>query len=215
MPSKDSLVIYARSVATSYGTMSNESKWELLKDIYDKALEVPPDWTKKGPTGTNWDAIKAGRWLRKNGVPGGTNVPLEGIAWCGIFATYCLQAIGVPVKWRVNKGITPLANDKENPSNYLKLHPGYFEADTIGPGDICVKGTNQHHFIVHRRVGNMLHSYDGNLAGQNIGEAKPSDVDELKSKIKAQAEAERKMTPEQLQAANNSSKFSFYFYRLL
>ena len=164
MPSRDTLIIYARSIAANYVGAQNGSvqSWETLQAIYQDAMESPPDWTHNVGKGTNLDAIKAGRWLRKDGTPGGTMNEQEGIAWCGIFATYVLRGCGVPIKWRNMVGPTPLPP-------YLERLFGFGNRDKIAPGDICVKGANQHHFIVYDRQGNTLYSYDGNLPGQSVG----------------------------------------------
>ena len=213
MPSKITLVIYARSVASYYVGLRNGKvqNWELLKDIYDQAMEVPPNWTAEGENGNNLKAIQEGRWLRKDGKPGGTTVEGEGVAWCGIFATYCLIAAGVPVKWRNGSGITPL-------SPHLELCT-YYKADEIEPGDICVKGTNQHHFIVYNHSGNTLYSYDGNLPGQSIGERQYNIADLKEEAKKADADIGKKrkeMSKEEFtKYVNSHPKYSFYFYRLV
>jgi|GEM_PF-2058279 len=211
MPSKTTIYIYARSIASSYVGLQNGKvrDWELLKDIYDKGMETPPNWVAT-PAGDNVKAIQEGKWLRKDGTPGGTTSEGLGIAWCGIFATYVLQGAGLPVKWRKGTGITPL-------SPYLELC-SYNMSNEIEPGDICVKGTNQHHFVVHNRNGDTLYSYDGNLPGQSIGErsyniadmkeaAKQADV-EMAQKKKTMSEAEFKSY------IQTHSKYNFYFYRL-
>lgn len=205
MPSKEALTIYAGSVAASYPRMSLENQCSFLKDMYDKTLlERPVNWTHNVGQGTNLDALQAKKWLRKNGIPGGTSVAREGTSWCGIFATYCLRAIGVPAQWKLSTGI-------DAPPNMLERRAGFFHSGDIGPGDICVVQENQHHFIVHHRAGNMLHSYDGNLDGQMIGERSYS-IDTLLAGVKSQAEYDRslmgKLRPDQ-------SKYSFYFYRML
>jgi hypothetical protein len=212
MPSKASIYIYARNIAAYYKGLQPNGEvrdWELLKDIYDQAMEVPPRWDPL-PQGSNLEAIKKGRWLAKNGIPGGTSSESAGVAWCGIFATYVLLGVGVPVKWRKGVGIGPL-------EPYLELCT-YNKSDEIEPGDICVKGTNQHHFIVHNRIGDKIFSYDGNLPGQSIGErnytisdmkkmAKDADID-MGQKLKT-------MSKEEFQRyLQTHPKYNFYFYRL-
>ncbi len=163
MPSKEAMVIYARSIAANYKGIQPDGSfpgWETLKDIYDKAMENPPDWDIHN--GANLTALKQGKWLRKDGTPGGTNDPALGISWCGIFATYVLQGIGIPVIWRTFVGITPLS------PHFQELYG--FGSGKVKRGDICVRDSNNHHFIVYKEEGNMLYSYDGNLAGQKIGE---------------------------------------------
>ncbi len=172
MPSRETIVITARSMAFSYKGVQADGtfpSWETLKDIYDQAMINKPDWNVQN--GANLTALKAGRWLRKDGHPGGTNEPNLGISWCGIFATYVLLGCGVPVMWRAFVGIDPLPP-------YLEQLPGFDNWGKIAPGDICVKGTNQHHFIIHRRAANTLYSYDGNLSGQSLGE-RTTDVKEV------------------------------------
>jgi len=205
MPSKESLIIYARSVAAYYPTMSLDNQVSFLQDMYDKTLlERPVNWTLNSGRGTNLDALRSRKWLRKDGTPGGTSNSAEGTAWCGIFATYCLRAIGVPADWKLLKGI-------DAPPNMLERKSGYFNSDQINRGDICVVKENQHHFIVGRRSGNTLYSYDGNLDGQMIGE-RTYNVDALLEGVKKQAQYDQS---DEAKKNPNKSKFSFYFYRLL
>jgi hypothetical protein len=164
MPSKESLIICARSIAFSYQGVQPDGSfpsWETLKAVYDEAMIQPPDWNIQN--GANLKALKQGRWLRKDGTPGGTNDSSLGVSWCGIFVTYVLRLCGVPVKWEAFAGITPLAP-------HLKKLFGFGNRNSITRGDICIKGTNNHHFIVYERKGDSLYSYDGNLMGQKIGE---------------------------------------------
>lgn len=164
MPSRQTMIICARSIAASYKSVQADGtfpSWDTLKTIYDVSMLVPPNWEIHN--GANLSALKQGKWMRKDGTPGGTTDSAAGISWCGIFATYVLICSGVGVKWVTYQGITPV---KPN----LEKLGGFGNWSKIAPGDICVKGTNQHHFIVYRRDGNLLFSYDGNLAGQSIGE---------------------------------------------
>jgi len=205
MPSKEALVIYARSVAATFGKMKLEDRCSFLKDMYDRTLlERPVNWTHNAGRGTNLDALRLGRWLRKNGIPGGTSVAAEGTSWCGIFAAYCLRAIGLPAQWRLSTGI-------DAPKALLEKRPGYFHSDEIGPGDICVVQKNQHHFIVGNRIGKKLFSYDGNLDGQMIGE-RDYDIDNLIEGVKKQTEYDRSIAGT---LNPQASKFSFYFYRMV
>lgn len=205
MPSKLAFIICARSIALSFANMKLDDRCSFLKDMYDQTLlERPVNWTHNAGQGTNLDALQQGKWLRKNGIPGGTSVAAEGTSWCGIFAAYCLRAIGVPAQWRVSAGI-------DVPLNMLEKLAGYFQSDEIGPGDICVVKENQHHFIVHKRVGKKLYSYDGNLPGQMIGE-RDYDIDTMLAGVRKQAEYDRSNAGKLNPAA---SKFSFYFYRML
>src|SRR5687767_9193125 len=140
MPSKDALIIYARSVALTFANMKAEDRVSFLKDMYDRTLlEKPVNWTHNAGHGTNLDALRQGKWLRKDGVPGGASIASQGTAWCGIFATYCLRAIGVPAQWKLSTGI-------DAPPGMLEKRAGYFNSDQIRPGDICVVKENQHHF---------------------------------------------------------------------
>ncbi len=203
MPSKEALMIYARSVAAYYPTMSVELRADYLEDMYNTAMQVPPHWTLDNGKGTNHDALKQLRWLRKDGVPGGTNTESEGIAWCGIFATYCLRCIGIPALWKQFKGIS--VDDGS-----LRLLAGYTNSDQIERGDICVVKTNQHHFIVGDRNGDTLFSYDGNLPGQMIGERR-YDIAVLREGVKKQADYDKS---DEGKANPQSSKYSFYFYKM-
>lgn len=164
MPSKETIVMYARSVAASYKGVQSDGtfpSWETLKDIYDQAMETPPDWNIEN--GANLTALKQGRWLRKDGKPGGTNDPAQGVSWCGIFATYVLRGSGIPVKWKTFAGINPL-------QPYFQELYGFGNWGGINRGDICVRDANNHHFIVYERKGDLLYSYDGNLTEQKVGE---------------------------------------------
>lgn len=132
MPLKEALYITARSIAHSSPNMSLEDRCSFLKDMYDKTLlERPVNGTHNVGHGTNMDALRKERWLRTNGVPGGTSVAAEGTSWCGIFATYCLWMIGVPAQWRLGVGM-------DAPKNMLEKRGGLYHSDQIGPGDICV-----------------------------------------------------------------------------
>ena len=109
MPSRETIIIAARSIASGYKGVQPDGtfpSWETLKNIYDRAMAIPPDWAIQ--SGANLKALKAGRWMRKDGRPGGTNEPKPGVSWCGIFATHVLNASGVPVKWHAFTGIAPL-----------------------------------------------------------------------------------------------------------
>ena len=204
MPSKEALYIYARSVANSWTNLSLDDQCQFLKEMYDKTLlERPVNWTLNVGNGTNWDALMNKRWLRKDGRPGGTSVTFEGTSWCGIFATYCLRSIGIPAQWTLAEGITA-------PKELLERRAGYFASDDIMPGDICVVQDNQHHFIVHDRVGQTLFSSDGNLPDQTVGFRKyeiPTLLKGVKEQITYDQSLMGKLAPDK-------SKYSFYYYRL-
>ena len=161
MPSRMGLIILARNTAAYYKGVQPDGSfpsWDILKNIYDTAMTNPPDWNVQN--GANLAALKAGKWMRKDGIPGGTLDQAQGMAWCGIFQTYLLRCNGVPVQWRSFVGIDPL-------DPHLKKMTAFGNRDSIAPGDICVKGENQHHFLVYRRDGKTLYSYDGNLDRPN------------------------------------------------
>lgn len=205
MASREALYMYARSVAHAWQGMSLDDQCSFLKDMYDKTLfEKPVNWTHNAGHGTNMDALRSKKWLRKDGTPGGTSTASQGTMWCGIFAAYCLRAIGVPATWTRAEGITA-------PKALLERRTGYFNHQDIGPGDICVIQENQHHFIVNHRVGNMLHSSDGNLDGQIVGERSYS-LDKILAGVKAQADYDRSLLG---QLSPDKTKYSFYYYRLL
>jgi len=205
MPSKESLIIYARSVAAYYPGMSLEDQCSFLQDMYDKTLlERPVNWTHNTGQGTNLDALRNKKWLRKDGTPGGTSVAAEGTSWCGIFATYCLRAIGIPAQWTLQKGI-------DAPESMLERRSGFFNSDQIDRGDICVVKENQHHFIVYQRAGDVLFSYDGNLDGQMIGE-RTYNISALKQGVRDQAK--RDASPEG-KLKPSVSKYTFLFYKML
>lgn len=202
--------MYARSIAAHYVGLQNGKvrDWELLKEIYD-VMEPKRNWEKM-PQGSNLEAIQNGKWLRKDGVPGGTNFESLGIAWCGIFAVYVLRGVGIPVKWLGLQGIAPL-------EPFLEIC-SYAKADEIEPGDICVRGTNQHHFIVYDRRGDKILSYDGNLPGQSIGERDYNVTETVK--LAREADMKTAQKRKELSAVDfqkyvrETSKYNFYFYRL-
>ena len=206
MPSKETIVMYARSIACNYKGVQADGtfpSWETLKAIYDEGMEVPRDWNVNN--GANLTALKKGEWLRKQNPPGGTSDPSLGISWCGIFATYVLRGCGIPVKWRKGVGITPLPP-------HLQIMAGLSDADKIVPGDICVKGTNQHHFIVIGRSGDTLTSVDGNLSGQSVREGNTYNIPVLKREALKQMEYDKSLLGG---VFPQKSKYSFYYYRLL
>ncbi len=67
-------------------------------------------------------------------------------------------------------------------------------------------------FIVHRREGKKLRSYDGNLNGQKIGEGDNSDIDTPRANVLPQSEYDRSAAGK---ASPQVSKYSFYFYKML
>lgn len=206
MPSKLAIYICARSIACNYKGVQADGtfpSWETLKEIYDEGMEVKRDWVVNN--GANLTALKKGQWLRKQNPPGGTSEATLGISWCGIFATYVLRCCGIPVKWKMGVGIAPL-------KPYLEIMSGLTDADKIVPGDICVKGTNQHHFIVADRAGDTLISVDGNLSGQSIREGNRHNIPELKKEVIKQMEYDQSFIG---RLSPQKSKYSFYFYRLL
>lgn len=81
------------------------------------------------------------------------------VSWCGIFATYILRKTGLRVKWRIGKGI-------EN-------EPGCFDIQFVrgnagvSTGDIAVRGTGYHHFILLEQPANQgaILAVDGNAGG--------------------------------------------------
>lgn len=205
MASREALYIYARSVAYSWAGMKREDQLSFLKEMYDKTLlERPVNWTLDTGYGTNMDALRERKWLRKDGRPGGTSISAEGTMWCGIFATYCLRAIGIPAQWTLFKGITV-------PEGIIERRSGYFNHKDIGPGDICVVQENQHHFIVHDRKENTLFSSDGNLDGQIIGE-RTYNIEKLLEGVKKQAEYDSSIRG---MVSPDKTKYSFFYYRLL
>lgn len=67
-------------------------------------------------------------------------------SWCGIFATYLLRKAGAKVLWSIGYGIHNQTGN-ENPEGeifvqYVKGNQG------ITLGDIAVRGSGNHHFIV-------------------------------------------------------------------
>jgi hypothetical protein len=75
------------------------------------------------------------------------------LAWCGIFALYCLHAAGVAkdVFWKVGKGFLL------QPPHPLKT------TRTPQPGDIGYQNLPfQHHFLVENVNGVLIHTIDGN-----------------------------------------------------
>lgn len=211
MASKAAIYMSAGSIAAYYVGVQQDGKvrdWELLKAIYE-VMEPKPNWETL-PQGSNLEAIKNGKWLRKDGMPGGTSVESLGTAWCGIFAVYVLRSVGLPISWKALQGIAPLAP-------FLEIC-SYAKASEIEPGDICVRGTNQHHFIVYDKKDDKLFSYDGNLPGQSIGKRDYTISDTVKAAREADilmAQKKKELSEADFQKyVRNTSKYNFYFYRL-
>lgn len=117
---------------------------DLLRKIFDEACERPPKWT---PT-TLQALASPGQWLHVNGS-GGTTDSKKAVHWCGIFATFVLRRVGIPVKWRYGVGIIPTGPQ----SKYVHKARSWiasegFDRDAFETGDVCVIPSSNHHFIV-------------------------------------------------------------------
>lgn len=119
--------------------------WKNLKAIFDDTVA---GWTEQ-----HW---KAPGYLDGVKLPG-RRVPqqgTDGVSWCGIFATWCWQKAGMPVKWRA--GIGPTAGTKVTGNAGIRR------------GDICVQAAKSHHFVVVDDLGDTLMGVNGNSDWQSI-----------------------------------------------
>jgi len=62
------------------------------------------------------------------------------VSWCGIFATYCLIQVGARVRWVISQGIEDLSGG----GDIVRVDGN----QGIRRGDIAVRGSSSHHFIV-------------------------------------------------------------------
>ena len=70
-------------------------------------------------------------------------------SWCGIFAVYCIKKSGIDIDtWQMGKGV----------SSFGKLK----QTDSPQAGDIGYMEAHQHHAIVVKVEGDIVHSIDGN-----------------------------------------------------
>ena len=107
MPSREALVICARSIAHNYKGVQPDGSfpsWETLKAVYDQAMATPPDW-----------AIHNGATLRPSNGPlasprtaSRAERPTKSSAFRGAaFSRRMSCSAGIPVKWQTYAGITP------------------------------------------------------------------------------------------------------------
>lgn len=86
-------------------------------------------------------------------------------SWCGIFAVYCIKKAGIDIgTWQMGKGVSAFGKLKQTESPQA--------------GDIGYMDANQHHAIIVKVEGDMVHSIDGNSGLQ-------SEIIENKRPIKA------------------------------
>lgn len=86
--------------------------------------------------------------------------------WCGIFVTYLLRKAGAQVRWIYRRGIHNVTG-YENIEGYMSVWL-YGGNKNISPGDICVRGDGEHHFIVISppdKHGTFEHCVEGNFGG--------------------------------------------------
>jgi hypothetical protein len=70
-------------------------------------------------------------------------------SWCGIFAVYCIKKSGIDIgNWQMGKGV----------SSFGKLK----QTDSPQAGDIAYMDAHQHHAIVVKVEGDVVHTIDGN-----------------------------------------------------
>ncbi len=104
----------------------------------------------------NYFAQCGGTWKRNDHVT----------HWCGIFVTYLLRNAGANVKWKMGHGIRN-QSESENPGGGVDLQ--YVLGNNgIMPGDICVRGNGQHHFIIIGEPdihGTFEYCIEGNYGG--------------------------------------------------
>jgi hypothetical protein len=75
-------------------------------------------------------------------------------SWCGIFAVYCIKKAGIDIgNWQMGKGV----------SSFGKLQ----QTTTPQAGDIGYMDTHQHHAIIVKVEGDIVHSIDGNSGLQS------------------------------------------------
>ncbi len=119
--------------------------WKYLKDFFDTAVS--------GWQPTYWNNPE---YLKGVKIPG-RRIPQpgrSGISWCGIFATWVLIKAGMPVKWVLGAGISPLP----------KKADGKFR-----PGDVLVmKGEEVHHCVATADQGATVLTVNGNSDYQGI-----------------------------------------------
>lgn len=85
-------------------------------------------------------------------------------AWCGIFATYCYRAAGLPIAWPDMKS--------QNPAYWEILGPNA----AVQPGDVGVYDPMlNHHFVVvaESAPGQRVHSIDGNVGNPSENTVTP------------------------------------------
>lgn len=141
----------------------------LLKMYQETAPNLFPSARAPWPTPVR-DAIRRalekGMWINraaKSLQDVGTYDSKKGIHWCGIFATWMLKRAGLQATWTTN-GLTASASKI---SKISVSTPGARQG--ISAGDICVHGSNQHHFIVIGEVGSRkLLTVEGNVRNQEV-----------------------------------------------
>ncbi|MDP2887493.1 MAG: DUF4157 domain-containing protein [Bacteroidota bacterium] len=75
-------------------------------------------------------------------------------SWCGIFAVYCIKKAGIDIgTWQMGKGVSAFGKLKQTESPQA--------------GDIGYMDANQHHAIIVKVEGDMVHSIDGNSGLQS------------------------------------------------
>jgi len=117
--------------------------WKQLQEYFDTAVSgwSPQHWKDY--------QILAGVQIPGRRIP---QPGTDGIHWCGIFATWVLIKAGMPVKWRLGRG----------------LSLPYTHGTDARPGDVCVKkGSSIHHFIVISD-GDPMQTVNGNSDNQSI-----------------------------------------------
>lgn len=109
-------------------------------------------------------ALSQGMWINRaarNLQEVGTYDQKKGIHWCGIFATWMLRKSGVMASW-TSQGMTA-------PGVLTKTSASLAVRQSISDGDICVSGSNQHHFIVIGQIGpERLLTVEGNVGKQEV-----------------------------------------------
>ncbi|MDO8929137.1 MAG: DUF4157 domain-containing protein, partial [Bacteroidota bacterium] len=75
-------------------------------------------------------------------------------SWCGIFAVYCIKKAGIDIgTWQMGKGVSAFGKLKQTESPQA--------------GDIGYMDANQHHAIIVKVEGDIVHSIDGNSGLQS------------------------------------------------
>ena len=115
---------------------------DFLRNVLQDACAAPPSWTPE-----NVRALATpGQWLNVNGR-GGTSDSAKALHWCGIFATYVLRRVGMPVQWHAGLGIEPSGKGTKWVRKYRRWIETFGDGD-FQVGDVAAIPRANHHFVV-------------------------------------------------------------------